>query len=199
MKLYLVRHGQSEGNVKNLWYGVSDLPLTQLGREQARQVGEKLRDIPLAAAYASPLSRALDTARLALADRDVPLHIVPDLREQDMGELETLSVAEIARLDPDYLSRLRGDWVHIVPKGGEPFDTGLAPRVAAALDAIVARGEDCVLFAHNGPLCYAVTYLLGLPIENCPMFYLTQGCYTLIEIDPAFWNPKRALLRTYNR
>ena len=199
MKLYLVRHGQSEGNVKNLWYGVSDLPLTQLGREQARQVGEKLRDIPLAAAYASPLSRALDTARLALADRDVPLHIVPDLREQDMGELETLSVAEIALLDPDYLSRLRGDWVHIVPKGGEPFDTGLAPRVAAALDAIVARGEDCVLFAHNGPLCYAVTYLLGLPIENCPMFYLTQGCYTLIEIDPAFWNPKRALLRTYNR
>ena len=199
MKLYLVRHGQSEGNVKNLWYGVSDLPLTQLGREQARQVGEKLRDIPLAAAYASPLSRALDTARLALADRDVPLHIVPDLREQDMGELETLSVAEIALLDPDYLSRLRGDWVHIVPKGGEPFDTGLAPRVAAALDAIVARGEDCILFAHNGPLRYAVTYLLGLPIENCPMFYLTQGCYTLIEIDPAFWNPKRALLRTYNR
>lgn len=199
MKLYLVRHGQSEGNVKNLWYGVSDLPLTQLGREQARQVGEKLRDIPLAAAYASPLSRALDTARLALADRDVPLHIVPDLREQDMGELETLSVAEIALLDPDYLSRLMGDWVHIVPKGGEPFDTGLAPRVAAALDAIVARGEDCVLFAHNGPLCYAVTYLLGLPIENCSMFYLTQGCYTLIEIDPAFWNPKRALLRTYNR
>ena len=50
MKLYLIRHGQSEGNVKDLWYGRSDLPLTELGRQQAAQVGQKLRDIPLAAA-----------------------------------------------------------------------------------------------------------------------------------------------------
>ena len=39
MKLYLIRHGQSEGNVKDLWYGRSDLPLTELGRQQAAQVG----------------------------------------------------------------------------------------------------------------------------------------------------------------
>lgn len=198
MKLYLIRHGQSTGNVRNLWYGVSDLPLTELGREQARQVGTKLRDVPLAAAYTSPLSRARETAEIALSWRDVPVFEVPGLREQDMGQLETLSVEEIALRDPEYLSRLETDWVHVVPKGGEPFDTGLAPRVARALDAIVAKGEDCAVFAHNGPLCYALTYLLGLPIENCPMFYLTHGCYTLIEIDPAIWNVKHALLRKYN-
>ena len=45
MKIYLIRHGQSEGNVRNLWYGITDLPLTDLGRQQAAQVGEKLRDL----------------------------------------------------------------------------------------------------------------------------------------------------------
>ena len=70
MKIYLIRHGQSEGNVRNLWYGITDLPLTDLGRAQAAQVGEKLRDVPLAAAYISPLSRASETADIALRGRD---------------------------------------------------------------------------------------------------------------------------------
>ena len=199
MKIYLVRHGQSEGNVRNLWYGISDLPLTDLGREQAAQVGEKLRDVPLAAAYTSPLSRAADTARIALAGREVPLTVVPDLREQDMGRLESMSGADISVFDPEYLRRLEKDWVHVCPLEGEPFDTGLAPRVAAVLDAIVKRGEDCAVFSHNGPLCFAMTYLLGLPIETASRFYLLHGCFSVIEIGPEIWNEQHALLRHFNR
>ena len=54
MKIYLVRHGQSVGNVKNLWYGSTDLPLTDLGREQARQAGEKLRGMAFPPATPAP-------------------------------------------------------------------------------------------------------------------------------------------------
>lgn len=199
MKLYLVRHGQSEGNVKHLWYGISDLPLTALGRKQAAQVGEKLRDIPLAAAYTSPLSRAADTARIALAGRDVPLTVIPDLREQDMGRLESMSEADISAFDPTYLAQLEKDWVHVCPLEGEPFDTGLAPRVAAVLDALAEKGEDCAIFSHNGPLCFAMTHLLGLPIETASRFYLLHGCYSMIELDPTIWNERHALLRHFNR
>ena len=131
MKIYLVRHGQSEGNLKNLWYGSSDLPLTELGREQARLAGQKLREVSFAACYASPLSRALDTAKLVMEGRSEPLHIVPDLREQHMGLFEPKSVPEIKAEDPDFYQALMADWVHITPPEGEPFDTGLAPRVAA--------------------------------------------------------------------
>ncbi len=199
MKIYLVRHGQSEGNVKDLWYGSSDLPLTQLGRQQARQAGEKLREVDFAACYASPLSRAHDTAKLVLEGRDVPLVIEPDLREQHMGLLEPQSVADIKAADPEFFHTLMSNWVRVCPPEGEPFDTGLAPRVAAVLDRVVEKGEDCLLVAHNGPLVYAISYLLGLPMEACQRFYLKQGCYSMIEVDQtAIYNPSHALLRYYN-
>ncbi len=199
MKIYLVRHGQSEGNVKNLWYGSSDLPLTDLGRQQARQAGEKLRDADFTVCYVSPLMRARDTADLVLAGRAVPQIIEPDLREQHMGLFEPLSVPQIRADDPDFYRALMSDWVHICPPEGEHFDTGLAPRVAAVLDKVIAKGEDCLLVAHNGPLVYAMSYLLGMPIEACQRFYLKQGCYTMIEVDrEAIYNPSHALLRYYN-
>lgn len=199
MKLYLVRHGQSEGNVRDLWYGRNDLPLTDLGRQQAFQVGEKLKNIPLAAAYISPLQRAAETARIALLGReDIPRVMMPDLMEQDMGDLETLSVADIRAQNPEYLAQLLSNWVHTPPIGGEPFDTGVAPRVARALDAIIAKGEDCAIFAHNGPLCFAMTYLLGLPLETAPRFYFRQGCYTMIQLDCAWTDQQGTVLQGFN-
>lgn len=199
MKLYLVRHGQSEGNVRDLWYGRNDLPLTDLGRQQAFQVGEKLKNIPLAAAYISPLQRASETARIALLGReDIPRVMMPDLMEQDMGALETLSVADIRAQNPEYLGKLLSNWVHTPPTGGEPFDTGVAPRVARALDAIIAKGEDCAIFAHNGPLCFAMTYLLGLPLEAAPRFYFRQGCYTMIQLDCAWTDQQGTVLQGFN-
>lgn len=200
MKLYLVRHGQSEGNVRQLWYGSSDLPLTPMGREQARQAGEKLRHIPLPVCYVSPLIRARDTAELVLAGRDgVPTVVEPDLREQHMGLLETKSVPEIRAEDPDYFARLMADWVHICPPEGEPFDTGLVPRVARVLDELVEKGEDCLIVAHNGPLTFALAHLLGLPMEAAQRFYLEQGCFSMVEVErERIHNESHAILRYYN-
>ncbi len=199
MKIYLVRHGQSEGNLKNLWYGSSDLPLTELGREQARLAGQKLRDVTFSACYASPLSRALDTAKLVMEGRPEPMHIVPDLREQHMGLFEPKTVEQIRAEDPGFFRALMADWVHLTPPEGEPFDTSLAPRVAKVLDELVEKGEDCLIVAHNGPLVFAITHLLGLPIEAAGRFYLKQGCYSMIEIDREhIYNPSHALMRYYN-
>ena len=198
MKIYLVRHGQSVGNVKNLWYGSTDLPLTDLGREQARQAGEKLRGTAFSACYTSPLSRARDTAALVMAGRQEPTVIVPDLREQHMGLLEPKSVPQIRTEDPDFFSALMADWVHICPPEGEPYDTGLAPRVARVLDGLTAKGEDCLVVAHNGPLVFALAHLLGLPMEAAGRFYLKQGCFSMVEIDREhIYNPAHALLRYY--
>lgn len=69
MRLYLVRHGQSEGNVAKTFHGHTDYPLTELGREQARQAGEKLKDTAFVRCVASDLSRAWDTALSCVAGR----------------------------------------------------------------------------------------------------------------------------------
>ena len=199
MKIYLVRHGQSEGNLRDLWYGSTDLPLTELGRQQAREAGEKLRNIPFAACYVSPLSRARETAELVLAGREVPVTVVDDLREQHMGVLETMTVADIRRDLPELYAEMQHDWLRADPPEGESFMGSLAPRVAAALDAIVAKGEDCLIVAHNGPLTFAVSHLLQLPLDVAGRLYLQQGTYTMVELGGEYYNSARALLRCFNK
>ena len=81
MKLYLIRHGQSEGNLRQVFHGQFDYPLTAQGREEALLCGEKLRDVPLVRCCASDLRRARETAELALSGRDVPITLLPALRE----------------------------------------------------------------------------------------------------------------------
>ena len=71
MYLYLVRHGQSDGNERQLFFGSSDHPLTQLGREQARQAADKLREVSFTRCVSSDLARCWDTAELCLQGRNV--------------------------------------------------------------------------------------------------------------------------------
>ncbi len=199
MKIYMVRHGQSEGNLRRLWYGSTDLPLTDLGREQARQAGEKLKNAAFAVCYASPLIRAWETAQLVMAGRPEPILSTPDLREQHLGLLEDKTFDQVAQEDPLLIGRFNQNWVHEKPPEGEAYDTGLAPRVARVLDGLLKKGEDCLLVAHNGPLSYAITYLLDLPLKSAPQFYFHHGCYSMVELgDERSWNPGRNHLRKFN-
>lgn len=88
MKLYLVRHGESECNVQRRLYGRTDCSLTEKGCRQAREVGEKLAGEHIDLCISSPLIRAAETARLALAGRSVRIELDDGLMEQDMGEFE---------------------------------------------------------------------------------------------------------------
>ena len=88
MKLYLVRHGESECNVQRRLYGRTDCSLTEKGCRQAREVGEKLRDEKIDLCISSPLIRAAETARLVLAGRNVRIELDDDLMEQHMDEYE---------------------------------------------------------------------------------------------------------------
>ena len=91
MRLYLVRHGQSEGNVAKTFHGHTDYPLTELGREQARQAGEKLKDTAFVRCVASDLSRAWDTALSCVTGRGMIPERCPGLREQFVGGMAGLS------------------------------------------------------------------------------------------------------------
>ena len=90
MKIYMVRHGESECNVRQMLYGRTDCALTEKGCAQAREVGEKLRGESIRRCISSPLIRAAETARLALWDSNVPIELDDGLMEQDMGEWENV-------------------------------------------------------------------------------------------------------------
>lgn len=195
MYLYLVRHGQSVGNERQLFFGTSDHPLTDLGREQARQAADKLREVEFTRCVSSDLSRAWDTALICTEGRGVSPEPCPALREQDVGALEDLTWAQAEKLCGGLVGRLLADWFNTTPPAGES-PTQMLERVGACVDEIVRQGEDTLIAAHNGSLSL-VLYHLGL-IEQKNLlqhgWFFQHGAYSAIEVDGG-----RARLAAFNR
>ena len=161
----LVRHGETSANVEGVWHGSLDTPLTPRGRSQAERVAEHLARTraDASALYASPLTRALDTAR-AIAERlGLVPSLEPDLREYHLGDWEGISYATLAR-EHRLFERMQAepDWQ---PGGGESARQ-VGERLARSLRAIAARhpGERVIVVSHGG----ALTLGLGLLLDESP-------------------------------
>src|SRR5258708_4172785 len=88
LKLYLVRHGESAWNVKHLYTGQTDVPLSELGQLQAERLGEAWHATEFDAIYASPLKRAQDTAKALAIRKMLPLRLDARLAEIHHGAWE---------------------------------------------------------------------------------------------------------------
>src|SRR3954454_15737983 len=86
--LHLVRHAQTAWNVEGRFLGNADIPLTDTGRAQAERLVHAFTDVPLAAIYASDLTRAVAPAAPVAAAHDLVVRTDPRLREMHQGELE---------------------------------------------------------------------------------------------------------------
>lgn len=184
MYLYLVRHGQSEGNVVRTFHGQTDYPLTERGREQARQAGEKLKGVSFVRCLSSDLSRARDTAEACVAGRGMTVELCPALREQDVGEMEGLSWEEMGERFPGLRERYIEDWYRTQPPGGEHPETMMA-RVAALVDELIGRNEDVLLVGHFGSFGLVLEHL-GLVEKGKnfePAHVFGQGVYSAIRIE----------------
>jgi broad specificity phosphatase PhoE len=101
MRIMLARHGETAWNAEGRYQGQEDIPLSPVGEAQARALGDRLRGVHIDRAVASPLSRALRTAELALGEQRVGL-LTTDagLKEIAHGEWEGLLAHEIHARDP---------------------------------------------------------------------------------------------------
>ena len=81
MKLYLIRHGESETNKNGLWTGWLDVPLTEQGKEDAASASKIVSSVPFDKIYSSDLSRAIDTVKPLANALNLPIHIDEELRE----------------------------------------------------------------------------------------------------------------------
>lgn len=197
MLLYLIRHGESVGNLNHLMFGHSDHPLTENGILQAEDVRKKLQDVSVAHCYSSTLKRASHTANICFGEKSVPITYTNALCEQYMGSWEDMTFDELKEKYPDELYAMMTDWTENPPVGGETFDE-MHARVAACIDEIISRGEDAAIVAHNGPLSMIVTYLLGLEKKSVENFYFLHGCYTVISINDGYMK-KHNSLRCFNK
>jgi broad specificity phosphatase PhoE len=182
----LARHGETTWNAEQRVQGQTDAPLSELGRRQAQRLGARLAGEPIAAAYASDLSRAWDTARIALAGRDVPLHPCPGLREINLGRWQGLTGAEIDRRWPGQSERFWDADPDLAPDGGETRRE-LQARVVASIETIVARhvNELVLVVSHGGALRAFACWILDadlavsrrLEVDNCGL--------SVVQLRPA--------------
>lgn len=158
--LTLVRHGETSANVEGVWHGSTDTRLTDRGRTQARAVASFLIDRePVAAVYASPLRRALDTARAIAEAFCLPVRTDPDLAEFDLGYWEGKTFLELEQ-EMRLWSRMRLDPDFTAPGGESP--RRVATRMTGALRRIsnAHPQERVVVVSHGGALSLAIEILI---------------------------------------
>ena len=88
MKIYLIRHGETDWNLEQRLQGATDIPLNENGLELARETAQGLKEVPFDLIYTSPLKRAKQTAEILRGERDIPLIEEPRIREICFGIYE---------------------------------------------------------------------------------------------------------------
>jgi probable phosphoglycerate mutase len=173
-EIVLVRHGETEWSRSGKHTGRTDVPLTAGGRRQAQTVGAALRARSFAAVWTSPLSRALETCRLAgFGDVAVPND---DLVEWDYGEYEGRTTLEIRHERPGWT--LWGDGV----PGGETADE-VGARVDRALAEAASVGGDVLVFAHGHVLRALAARWLGLEPAGGRLFALDPATLSVLGYE----------------
>ncbi len=150
-RILAIRHGETLWNVDSRIQGHLNIGLNDTGRWQAERLGMALKDEPMAAIYASDLSRAHDTALAVSRHTGVPVQPEPGLRERSFGEFEGRAFAEIEKELPEQAQRWRQRDPTFTPAGGESL-LMLEARVLSVASRLAAQhpGEQIALFAHGG-------------------------------------------------
>ncbi|MGW7405725.1 histidine phosphatase family protein [Streptomyces sp. NPDC054833] len=184
--LLLARHGQTVWHAENRYAGVSDVALTDSGREQAERLGRWAAAHPVDAIWTSTVSRAIVTAEPACRALGLTARREPDLRECDFGVLEGRTLAEFAAEDPDAAEAFRTDPVaHPFPGAEDP--SSAAARGTAALRRIAAAhpGGRVLVVAHNTLLRLVLCSLLGIPLAGYRRVFpqLRNAAVSEIRVD----------------
>lgn len=193
--LYLIRHGDPElSNTERIFYGSTDLPLSEKGKERARTLRPFMETLKPDRVVSSPLRRCRETAEESGASKNYPITTLNDLSELDMGDWEMLSVEKVASENPGILD-LRWDEIeNFRPPRGECFQD-LANRVVPALREVAKDGGVTAVFGHAGVFMsvlwkefnISLKTLFSIRQDFCGIHVINYGSKT--ELAKANWSP----------
>jgi 2,3-bisphosphoglycerate-dependent phosphoglycerate mutase len=189
--LVLARHGQSEWNLKNLFTGWKDPGLTDLGVEEARAAGRRLKEmgVQFDVAFTSDLGRAQRTCKLILEEIGQPdLKTIANqaLNERDYGDLSGLNKDDArARWGEEQVHVWRRSY-DVPPPGGESLKDTVArvlPYYIREILPRVMRGERVLVAAHGNSLRALVMVLDGLTSDTIPGLELATGIPLVYDLN----------------
>lgn len=172
-KFFFVRHGITEWNDKQLCQGQLDIELNEAGRLEAKLLGRSIKAFPFSRICASPLKRALETAKILQASLpDCKLQLIDELKERNWGQLEGISSTEMYRIE-----EMEEKNPHLPSQNGIEDREAFKSRILRGLN-IALNDHDEPLIVSHGRVFLSLCELLDIPlIRQIPNT-------TLIECSP---------------
>ena len=185
-RIVAIRHGETTWNVDTRIQGHLDIPLNATGRQQAARMARALQGEPIAAVYASDLTRAWETAGYLGRAQGLEVTAEEGLRERGFGDFEGRTFAEIEALLPDQSLRWRKREPDFAPQGGESL-MALHRRVVEAAERLAARhrGELIALVGHGGVMDVLYRLATRLDIQAPRTWTLGNAA-----INRLLWTPE---------
>lgn len=184
-KLVLVRHGQTDFNVKHLLPGqLPGIPLNDMGRREAQATANALRSLPLSAIVASPLERTIETAEFINAGRGLDIQREPDLLDTNYGPFSGKCYDDLDKQGSTW-ARFTSDPLH-APKGVESFAAVQRRGVRAAerWRHATGVGEWVALVTHADLVKMIVAHYLGIPLGRVPLINMDNASVSLLTFHP---------------
>jgi probable phosphoglycerate mutase len=183
-RIYLTRHGETEWNLRKIMQGWQNSDLTDLGRQQAKWLGNRLSKIEFEAVYSSPLNRAVETAKIIKKDSFEDIIIKDHLKEMGFGPWEGKTSVEIEK---DYKEAYSNFWEKPHLYAGEACESyyDVRDRVMPIVNEIIERHDDNVLIVtHTVIIKIIMAYFDARKMEDLwdPPF-MHQTSLNIIEIE----------------
>ena len=185
MKLFLVRHGETDWNLAQRFQGHSDVPLNQVGLRQAQALRDRLSDETITSIYSSDLGRAYETAKI-IANGKNNLQSDARLREVHFGDWEGLTYYEIQAKFPEQLLAWEQDAYKTAPPNGETLEQLVEHTQSILNDFLVNHKDETILIvAHGGVIRVLICLALNLPATMHWQFQVALASLSEIAFYPA--------------
>jgi len=190
MKIYLIRHGETTGDIEDRFGGDYDDHLTEKGIAQAEELAEKLKDKKIQIIFHSPRVRATQTAKIVNKVLNVNLEVVENIRERNNYGVLTGMVKSVAKEKyPEEFSKLAKTYHNVT--GSEDYDS-FKERIMTIFTEIISKDYQTIaIISHGGPISTIVREVLKLSelerLGDCAILELEKenGGLNLISLDGA--------------
>lgn len=184
MKIYLMRHGETEWNKIGKFQGQVDTPLAKEGILQAQKTSEGMKEIPFDCIFSSPLKRAYMTAQIIRGDREIPLIRDNRLKEMSFGIYEGRRLAGFNKPGRVRAMRFRNDPVRYrPPKHGETFEELIARTSGFIREEILpleGKMDTILITAHGAAVRSIILALTGRELKDFWNTPFGKNCSTAL-------------------
>jgi broad specificity phosphatase PhoE len=182
VELILVRHGETNWNREGRVQGFSDIDLSDVGVQQARQLALSLKDAPILSIYSSPLIRAQSTARIINEYHHAPLYSEPGLMEMDQGDFEGLTFQELMACEKGFLQKWMSDPASVQMPNGESF-IELQGRAWKVIEGIVAKSGSALVVSHNFTIAAILCKIKNVSLSQFRKVCVDTASRTIIRFE----------------